>query len=139
MATFAKTIGNDLTAYAYRYQGQRPLGAVEDRFARDGYALAVQHRKFEAVSLVEQGYDTSALSSGGFLQAGWHFSGAPNVYARYDETYDPFDRRRGSATLSLGIARLRLLVSGGGRAAFCILTASLSKIIGKPGRLNNNY
>ena len=108
MATFSKTIGDDLTAYVYRYQGQRMFGTIPDRFARDGYALAYQHRKFEATSLVQQGFDTSAdgdglgaPSSGAFVQAGWHFSDAYSVYARYDETYDPFNLRQTAATLSL--------------------------------------
>lgn len=108
MGTFAKSIGNDVTAYGYRYQGQRVLGSIEDRFARTGYAASYVHQKFELTGLIQQGYDTSAdgngmgaLSSGGFLQAAWHFSDAVHLYARYDDTYDPFSLRQTGALLSL--------------------------------------
>ncbi|HET7815631.1 MAG TPA: hypothetical protein VFL13_14790 [Candidatus Baltobacteraceae bacterium] len=108
MGSFSKTIGSDLTAYVYRYRGQRALGRLRDRFARDGYALSYGHQKLEVTSLVQQGFDTSAdgegagaLSSGGFLQAGWHFSDSLALYARYDRTNDPFNLRQTAATLSL--------------------------------------
>lgn len=101
MGTFSKTIGNDVTAYIYRYQGQRTLGSRDDRFARDGYALDYRRGRFESTGLIQQGYDTNALSSGGFLQTAWHFSDALSLYARCDGTYDPFNRRQTSGLLSL--------------------------------------
>jgi hypothetical protein len=108
MGTIAKTVGENVTAYVYRYQGQRALEPQHDWFYRQGYAAACYQGKFDITGLIQQGYDTSAYgngigasSSGGFLQAAWHFSSAINLYARYDETYEPFQPRQSGTTLSL--------------------------------------
>jgi hypothetical protein len=107
MGTFSKTIGSDVTAFVYRYQGRRALGSIEDRFTRDAYALDYRRGRFESTGLVQQGYDTNAdgfglgaRSSGGFVQTAWHFSDALSLYARYDDTYDPFSQRQTSSVLS---------------------------------------
>jgi hypothetical protein len=122
MATLSKTIGDDVTAYAYRYQGQQHLSPIADRFYRQAYGLGYERGKFAAVGIVQNGYDTSAYgfgvgaqSSGGFLQTSWTFSGALALYARYDSVYDPFNLRTNQGTLSLILRpanRYRLTVEG---------------------------
>jgi hypothetical protein len=108
MAALSKTAGPNIVTYVYRYQGRRALLPQQDVFYRQGYAASATFGKFDATALVQQGSDSSAdgsglgaLSSGGFLQAGWHFSSAINLYARYDDTYDPFALRHTETTLSL--------------------------------------
>lgn len=107
MTTLSKTIGNDVTAYAYRYQGRQHLTPIADQFYRQAYGLGYEHGKFAAVGIVQTGYDTSAFgfgtgsfSSGGFVQAAWAFDGALALYARYDSIYDPFSLRTNQGTLS---------------------------------------
>jgi hypothetical protein len=122
MATVSKTIGNDVTAYVYRYQGQQHLLPVADDFYRQAYGLGYDHDKFSAVGIIQTGYDTSSygygvgsLSSGGFLQTAWTFSSALALYARYDDVYDPFNLRTTQATLSLVMrpaSRYRFTVEG---------------------------
>jgi hypothetical protein len=108
MVTFAKTLSSDLTAYVYRYQGQRATAPQHDRFYRQGYTLDFQRGRLDTTALLQNGFDTSAdahglgaRSSGGFLQAGWRFNTAMSLYARYDDTYDPFTLRQTSGTLAL--------------------------------------
>ncbi len=108
MGSLSKTLGPDFTAYAYRYQGNRALGPVHDRFHRDGYGVGYERNKIEAQAVLQHGGDSSAdgfglglLSAGGFLQTGWHFSGGLSLYYRYDNTYDRFNLRQAADTLSL--------------------------------------
>ena len=108
MATLSQTIGTDVTAYVYRYQGQQHLSPVPDQFYRQGYGLQFSRGKFDAVGIIQTGYDTSSygygvgsLSSGGFLQTSWQFDSALALYARYDNVYDPFNLRTTEGTLSL--------------------------------------
>jgi hypothetical protein len=108
MATLSKTIGNNLTAYTYRYQGQQNISPIADRFYRQAYGLGYDSGKFGAVGIIQTGYDTSAYgfglgaqSSGGFLQTSWTFDSALALYARYDSVYDPFNLRTNQGTLSL--------------------------------------
>jgi hypothetical protein len=108
MGTVSKSISDDLVAYVYRYQGRTGLEPQIDDYWRQGYALRYIHGKLEATALAQNGNDTSAnglglsaLSSGGFLQGGWHFSSALSLYGRYDQTYDPFNQRQNILTLSL--------------------------------------
>ncbi len=122
MATVSKTIGNDLTAFSYRYQGQQHTGPIPDRFYRQAYGLGYESGKFGAVGIVQTGYDTSSygfgigsLSSGGFLQTSWTFDSALALYARYDSIYDPFNLRTNQGTLSLIVrpaAHYRLTLEG---------------------------
>ncbi|MEO9170609.1 MAG: hypothetical protein ABI282_04425 [Candidatus Baltobacteraceae bacterium] len=105
MGTFSKAFGSGWNATAYRYQGVRNLGAP-DRFFRQGYALAYDSGRFGAVALAQSGNDSNvdgaaATSSGGLVQAGWHFSSAASLYARYDATFNAFDGRLGAAIASL--------------------------------------
>jgi hypothetical protein len=108
MGTLSQSIGPDVTAYVYRYQGQQHLNPVSDVFYRQGYGLGFEHGKFGAVGIIQTGYDTSSfghgvgsLSSGGFLQTSWQFDSALALYARYDSIYDPFTLRTTQGTLSL--------------------------------------
>jgi hypothetical protein len=108
MGTLSQSIGPNVSAYVYRYQGQQHLNPVPDVFYRQGYGLGFERGKFAAVGIIQTGYDTSSfgygvgsLSSGGFLQASWQFNGALALYARYDNVYDPFTLRTTQGTLSL--------------------------------------
>lgn len=122
MATLSKTIGNDVTLYTYRYQGQTHLSPVSDFFYRQAYGAGYERGKFDAVGIIQTGYDTSAfgfgvgaLSSGGFLQASWQFDPALALYARYDNVYDPYSLRTTQGTLSLVMrpaSRFRFTVEG---------------------------
>lgn len=122
MATLSKTIGNDVTLYAYRYQGRTHLSPVADSFYRQAYGAGFERGKFDAVGIVQTGYDTSAHgfgigapSSGVFLQASWQFDPALALYARYDSIYDPFSLRTTQGTLSLVVRparRYRLTIEG---------------------------
>jgi hypothetical protein len=122
MGTVSKTIGNDLTAYTYRYQGQQNFGPIPDQFYRQAYGLDFEHGKLSADGLIQTGYDTSSygfgvgdLSSGGFLQAGWHFNSGLSMYARYDDVYNPFNLRTTQGTLDLvmrPVDRARITVEG---------------------------
>ena len=122
MATVSKTLGDDFTVYAYRYQGRQQLTPVTDSFYRQAYGVGYERGKFAAVGLVQNGYDTSplgngagAVSSGGFLQASWTFDDALALYARYDGVYDPFTQTTRQGTLSLVMrpaSRYRLTLEG---------------------------
>jgi hypothetical protein len=122
MGTLSQSIGSDLTAYTYRYQGRQHLNPVPDQFYRQAYGLGFTHGKFDAVGIIQTGYDTSSfgfgvgsLSSGGFLQASWQFDSALALYARYDNVYDPFNLRTTQGTLSLVVrpaSRYRFTVEG---------------------------
>ncbi|HKU81466.1 MAG TPA: hypothetical protein VJP76_04775 [Candidatus Tumulicola sp.] len=122
MATLSKTIGNDVTLYAYRYQGRSHLSPIADSFYRQAYGAGYARGKFDAVGIIQTGYDTSACgfgagapSSGGFLQTSWEFDSALALYARYDSVYDPFDLRTNQGTLSLVVrpaGRYRLTIEG---------------------------
>jgi hypothetical protein len=108
MGTVSKTIGNNLTAYIYRYQGQQHIAPIADNFYRQAYGLGFSKGKFGAVGIIQNGSDTSAYgfgnaaqSSGGFLQTSWAFNSAAALYARYDSVYDPFNLRTNQGTLSL--------------------------------------
>lgn len=108
MGTISKSIGNDLTAYVYRYQGRQHIAPVPDRFYRQAYGLGYERGKFGAVGIVQNGFDTSSYgfgvgsaSSGGFFQTSWTFDSALALYARYDSIYDPFNLRTNQGTLSL--------------------------------------
>lgn len=122
MATVSQNIGDYVTAYAYRYQGQQHLSPISDDFYRQAYGLGYERGKFGAVGIIQNGYDTSSygygvgsLSSGGFLQTAWTFNSALALYARYDSVYDPFNLRTNQGTLSLVMRpanRYRLTVEG---------------------------
>jgi hypothetical protein len=108
MGSVSKSIGSNWTAYAYRYQGARPLGPVRDRFYREGWALDFSRGKLGTTAVLQNGSDTSAdgfglgaRSSGGFVQTGWAFNAGLALYARYDEAYDPLGLRTTTGTLSL--------------------------------------
>jgi hypothetical protein len=122
MATASKTIGNDVTAYVYRYQGRQNFSPVVDNFYRQAYGLGYEKGKFTSVGIIQTGNDSSAygfgngaLSSGGFLQAGWQFNSGLALYGRYDNVYDPFNLRTYQDTLDLVIRpvdRARLTFEG---------------------------
>ncbi|HEY5426686.1 MAG TPA: hypothetical protein VIJ77_09065 [Candidatus Tumulicola sp.] len=122
MGTLSKTIGDDVTAYVYRYQGQQHIGPIPDSFYRQAYGLGFERGKFGAVGIIQTGYDTSSYgfgigsaSSGGFVQTSWTFDSALALYARYDSVYDPFNLRTNQGTLSLVMrpaAHYRLTLEG---------------------------
>lgn len=122
MATLSKTIGDDVTLYAYRYQGQTHLSPIADSYYRQAYGAGYQRGKFDAVGIVQSGNDSSAdglgagvRSSGGFLQASWEFDPALALYARFDSIYDPLSQRTTQDTLSLVLrpaSRYRLTIEG---------------------------
>jgi hypothetical protein len=108
MGTVSQTIGNNFTAYLYRYQGQQHIQPIQDDFYRQAYGLGFTQGKFNAVGIIQNGWDTSAYgfgngaqSSGGFLQTAWTFNSAVALYGRYDSVYDPFNLRTNQGTLSL--------------------------------------
>lgn len=93
MATLAKDAG-EVTLSTYRYQGQRNF-AVQDRFWRQGFAANVQGERLSLQAVLQTGNDTSAdgagmsaQSSGGFLQAQYHFNDWWSAVARYEGTND---------------------------------------------------
>ena len=63
MATASKTIGNDVTAYVYRYQGQQNFSPVVDNFHRQAYGLGYEKGKFSSVGIIQTGNDSSAYGS----------------------------------------------------------------------------
>jgi hypothetical protein len=92
----------------YRYQGQQHIQPIQDDFYRQAYGLGFAQGKFNAVGIIQNGWDTSAYgfgngaqSSGGFLQTAWTFNSAVALYGRYDSVYDPFNLRTNQGTLSL--------------------------------------
>lgn len=108
MGTVSATFANYLTLQGYRYQGQRAVTPVEDRFWRQGVQALYDRGKFQLGGAIQTGYDSSddgyglgILSSGGFLQAAWTFNSATALYARYDDIYDPFNLRQTDTVLDL--------------------------------------
>ena len=123
MGTYSQTFANYLTLQAYRYQGQIPLTPIEDRFWREGVQALYQRERFGFLAVdIQTGYDRSndgyglgILSSGGFLQTSWTFNSAVSLYARYDDTYDPFNLRQTDGVIDLVLRprrNMRLNIEG---------------------------
>jgi hypothetical protein len=122
MATVSATFANYVTLQAYRYQGQRAVTPIEDRFWRQGVQALYSRGRFQLGGALQTGYDSSddgyglgILSSGGFLQAAWTFNGATALYARYDDIYDPFNLRQTDAVVDLVLRprrNMRLNIEG---------------------------
>ena len=108
MASVSTSLVAGWTAYAYRYRGVRPFTVAPNDFYRQGYAIEYVRAKFEGVALTQTGNDsnsngfgTPARSSGGFVQAGFHFSPAASLYVRHDDVSETFDGRQWWDILSL--------------------------------------
>ncbi len=122
MGTVAGTFANALTLQAYRYQGQRAVSPVEDRFWRQGFEALYSRGSFQIGGALQTGHDSSddgyglgVPSSGGFVQASWTFNPATALYARYDDVYDPFSLRQTDAVLDLVLrpaSNMRLNLEG---------------------------
>lgn len=107
MVFLAKRAGL-LTAYAYRYQGQRGIEGAHDAFYRQGYGLAADVGRLNVTGVLQNGNDsnangvgTAAFSSGGFLQTRYAFSDALTGVARYDHIWDPLNGAQEQTVLSL--------------------------------------
>lgn len=79
----------------YRYQGQRKLAPVENRFWRQGYAAKIRRGRASLTALLQTGTDTSADgfgmhvgSRGGFLQSEYRFNDGFSAIARYEQVND---------------------------------------------------
>jgi len=93
MASLDKTYG-EVTLSTYRYQGQRNF-AIQNRFWRQGYAISLEGERASLVGVLQNGNDSSAdgagtpaRSSGGFIEAQYHFTPAFTTVARYEGTND---------------------------------------------------
>jgi hypothetical protein len=120
--TYAQLPAFGFTWSAYRYDGTRPLGPLDDRFWRQGLAFRREAGKLRFDLLAQSGWDSSAdgtgrgdASSAGFAQLHWEFSPAFAAVARYDATSDDRLGAQRSMTASL-IGRparnMRLTVEG---------------------------
>jgi hypothetical protein len=122
MGTLSDTFANYLTLQAYRYQGQRAVTPTEDYFWRQGVQALYARGNFQFGGAIQTGHDSSddgyglgILSSGGFLQAAWTFNTSTALYARYDDTYDPFNLRQTDGVLDLVLRprrNMRLNIEG---------------------------
>lgn len=107
MAFVAARVG-PLTAYAYRYEGQRHIDDAKDVFYRQGYGLARDSGKLQFTGVLQNGNDsnaegprTAAFSSGGFLQFRYAFSDGLAALARQDWTQDAISGRQHQTVLTL--------------------------------------
>ena len=107
MAFVAGSAG-PLTAYAYRYQGQRHINDAKDVFYRQGYGLGAGSGKMQFVGVLQTGNDsnadgigTAAFSSGGFLQFRYAFSDGVAALARQGWTQDAISGRQHQTVLTL--------------------------------------
>ena len=79
---------------AYRYDGIRTIGGVDDRFWRAGYGVAVTRGRAHLDAVYQHGFDTHAnaggalVSSGGFAQLRYDLTPRLFGVARYDGTQD---------------------------------------------------
>jgi hypothetical protein len=106
MVFVAKRAGT-LTAYAYRYQGQRRIEGARDAFYRQGYGLAQDIGRLNITGVLQNGNDsnpdgvgTAAFSSGGFLQMRYAFSDGLTAVARHDRTWDAINGTQQQTILS---------------------------------------
>jgi hypothetical protein len=84
----------NLVLSAYRYDGTRQLGGVDDRFWRAGYGVALTSGRARLDAVYQHGHDTNAnaagplFSSGGFAQVRYDITSRLFAVARYDGTQD---------------------------------------------------
>jgi hypothetical protein len=96
---------------AYRYDGNRSIDGVDDRFWRAGYGVAVTEGRARLDAVYQHGFDTHAnaagalLSSGGFVQ--FRYDLTPRLFgvARYDATQDAAFSRALIAGFGYRVAR----------------------------------
>ncbi len=97
-----------VTISAYRVDGQRVLGPIQDRFTRTGFGLDVYRGRLAFESVLQTGYDTSPngdglgiSSSGGFAQLRYSLSRGNFALLRYDGVSQSADGQF-SRTLTIG-------------------------------------
>lgn len=107
MVFVAKRAGS-LTAYVYRYQGQRQIEGAHDAFYRQGYGIGNDFGRLNVVGVLQNGNDsnaggngTAASSSGGFLQMGYAFSDGLWAVVRHDRTWDEICGSKQQTVLTL--------------------------------------
>ena len=95
-------------AYAYRYEGARKLGTIDDRFWRQAFGLTHWSGRLTLDALLQTGFDSnpdagvSAVhSSGGFAQTRWEFSPKSVGELRLDRTSDALTGARQSLTATM--------------------------------------
>ncbi len=94
MGYVSKTLGEKLTLYTYRYQGQRHRSGASDVFYRQAFGAGREFGKLGLIAVLQHGNDTNAgagltaSSSGGFLETIYAFSPELMAVARYDHTND---------------------------------------------------
>jgi hypothetical protein len=101
-------------AYAYRYDGARMSGAIDDRFWRQTFGLTHRSGHGTLDALLQTGFDSNPAagvsavhSSGGFAQMRWEFSPAYLGVVRFDQTSDALAGARRSLTASMIIRTRR--------------------------------
>jgi hypothetical protein len=94
--------------YAYRYEGARSLGPVDDRFWRQTFGLTHWSARGTFDAVVQTGFDSNpgvqvsgVHSSGGFAQLRWVFSPRYVGDLRFDETSDTSAGARHSLTAAI--------------------------------------
>ena len=109
MGSLSKTFGRT-TFSAYRYQGQRSLGAARDAFYRQGFGAQYEFQKLMLTGVLQHGNDSdpgtgsAAASWASFLEGRYAFSGSLAAVARYDRSWDALSGSQHQTVLSL-IAR----------------------------------
>lgn len=107
MLYVAKQAG-PLTAYLYRYQGQRRIDGSRDAFYRQGYGLGTDVGHVNVTGVLQTGNDsnadgagTAAFSSGGFLQMRYAISDGLTAVARHGRTWNAIDGAEQQTVLSI--------------------------------------
>ncbi|HET7814063.1 MAG TPA: hypothetical protein VFL13_06790 [Candidatus Baltobacteraceae bacterium] len=95
---------------AYRYDGRRPTGDVNDSFWRTGFGAQIFAGRAQFMAVTQTGFDSSAngdgvpvSSSGGFAQARYQLSPASFVIGRYDGISDSTGTFERSFTAGYGL------------------------------------
>jgi hypothetical protein len=94
--------------YAYRYDGQRAIGVVDDRFSRQAFGLTHWSGRGMLDALFQTGFDSNpevgvapVHSSGGFVQLRWEFSKKYVGDLRFDQTSDALAGAHHSVTAAM--------------------------------------
>ncbi|HEV3085940.1 MAG TPA: hypothetical protein VGX96_01850 [Candidatus Elarobacter sp.] len=127
---YAQHASKNMTLSAYRYDGTRPVGGIDDRFWREGYGLALARGRVRFDAVYQHGFDTHASaegalrSSGAFAQLRYDLTPRLFAVARYDGTQDT--------------AFSRALVAGAGyRVAHNVRLTAFDTLHRSDGRTHN--
>ena len=93
-ALYVQHASADVVLSAYRYDGTRAIGGLDDRFWREGFGVRLERARVRLDAVYQHGFDTHASaggalrSSGGFLQFRYELAPRWFALARYDATQD---------------------------------------------------